>query len=157
MEKDRIPKILIIENEMIIAADMSVQFLKMGYEVIGIHMRAEDALKTIADDPPDIVLMDIGLKGKMDGITAAGIISDQYHIPIVFLSSGTDMPTFHRAMTIRPYAFISKPFLDEDLQRAIEHTLDRMEETLFVEGFYNSCKLFAYGKVYLLIPTPLEV
>lgn len=150
MTEEPYPKILIVENEMIIAADVSVQFLKLGYHVIGIHTRAEDALKTTAEDRPDIVLMDIDLKGKMDGITAAQIISDQYQVPIVFLSSNTNMPAFHRAMAIRPYAFITKPFVAEDLQSAIEHTLDRMEETLFVEGLRSSCKLFSSGKVYLL-------
>jgi DNA-binding LytR/AlgR family response regulator len=120
-------KILIVEDEMIIAADLSLQLTKLGYQVIGIQTHGEDALKTVDQNRPDIVIMDIVLSGEMNGIQAAQIIHDKYNIPIIYLTSNADDATFQKAKATKPYAFISKPFRREDLSRAIELTIERTE------------------------------
>lgn len=121
-------KVLVVEDEMIIAADISMFLESIGYEVTGILPRGEDALKSIAQTPPDLVLMDIFLKGSMDGIETARYIYERYQIPVIYLTANADDATFERAKTTRPYAFISKPFQPSDVQRAIELALARLAE-----------------------------
>ena len=120
-------KILIVEDEMVIAANISLQLTELGYEVTGILPRGEEALSHIKIDLPDIVLMDIQLKGTMDGIETAKEIETLFHIPIIYLTANSDEANFNRAKETHPYAFISKPFKKLDLQRAIELTVDRIE------------------------------
>jgi len=126
MEESTPAKILIVEDDMIIAADVSMQLTKLGYEVIGINIRGEDALKTIESNRPDIILMDIVLKGEMNGIEAAKIILRDDQIPVVFLTSNSDDATFQQAISAMPYAFISKPFQKADLERTLRLTLMRI-------------------------------
>lgn len=119
-------KILIVEDEMVIAANISLQLSELGYEVIGILPRGEEALSHIKIDLPHIVLLDITLKGEMDGIETAHEIQKLYDIPIIYLTANSDDAHFNRAKETHPYAFISKPFKKLDLQRAIELTVDRI-------------------------------
>ena len=126
MEKNTASKILMVEDDMIIAADISMQLTKLGYEVIGINTRGEDALNTIEDNRPDIILMDIVLTGKMNGIEAAQIILEKYQVPVIFLTSNSDDATFQSAISAKPYAFISKPFQKSDLERTLKLTLQRI-------------------------------
>lgn len=126
MRKKSLAKILLVEDDMIIAADISLQLTKLGYEVIGINTRGEDALKTIENNRPDIILMDIVLSGKMNGIETAKVILEQYQIPLIFLTSNSDDATFQAASTTKPYAFISKPFQKSDLERTLKLTLQRI-------------------------------
>ena len=119
-------KILIVEDEMIIGANISSQLTKLGYEVIGIIPRGEEALRFMEENEPDIVLMDIRLKGKLDGIETAQQVQTKYNTPIIYITANADEAHFNRAKATRPQAFISKPFKKLDLQRAIELTLSRM-------------------------------
>ncbi|MCF8272569.1 MAG: LytTR family transcriptional regulator DNA-binding domain-containing protein [Flavobacteriaceae bacterium] len=125
-------KILIVEDEMIIAANISLQLTSLGYDVTGIIPRGEEALLHIEQQQPDIVLLDINLKGKIDGIETAQIMQKSFNIPIIYLTANADEAHFTRAKTTNPYAFISKPFKKLDLQRAIELTENRVlnEKTL---------------------------
>lgn len=120
--------ILIVEDEMIIAANISLQLTHLGYEVTGIIPRAEEVLPIIREHQPDIILLDINLKSDLDGIDLAHLIQDEYKIPIIFLTANSDETHFNRAKAINPYAFISKPFKKLDLQRAIELTVIRIQE-----------------------------
>jgi DNA-binding LytR/AlgR family response regulator len=120
-------KILIVEDEMIIAANISLQLTSLGYEVTGIIPRGEETLLHIDQQQPDIVLLDINLKGKIDGIETAKIMQKSYDIPIIYLTGNADEAHFNRAKTTNPYAFISKPFKKLDLQRAIELTVNRIK------------------------------
>jgi len=124
--QENVIKILIVEDEMIIGANISLQLSKLGYEVNGIVPRGEEALANIKQDRPDIVLMDIQLKGEMDGIETAQRMQNDYDIPIIYLTANTDEEYFNRAKETNPYAFISKPFKKLDLQHAIELTIDRI-------------------------------
>ncbi|MCY7330237.1 MAG: response regulator, partial [Saprospiraceae bacterium] len=119
-------KILVVEDEMIIGAKVSMFLIELGYEVTGILPRAEEALLHLEENPPDIALLDIQLKGSMDGIALAQILQKDHHIPVIFLTANSDNATFHRAKAARPYAFLAKPFKKTDLQRALELTISLM-------------------------------
>jgi DNA-binding LytR/AlgR family response regulator len=122
-------KILVVEDEMIIGAKISMQLTTLGYEVTAILPRGEDVLNHVKENKPDIILLDINLKGKMDGIETALLLEQHFQIPVIYLTANADETTFNRAKTTRPAAFISKPFKQLDLQRAIELTISRMVET----------------------------
>lgn len=117
---DQAIKILIVEDEMLIAAKTSMFLTELGYEVTGILPRAEEALLSVEENPPDIALLDIRLKGNMDGIALAHLLRGGHNIPVIFLTANSDDATFARARTARPYAFLVKPFKKSDLQRALE-------------------------------------
>lgn len=119
-------KILILETQMIIAADISLQLSKLGYNVIGINIRAEDALKTIENKRPDIVLMNLKTQGCEERIRTARIIRRNFRIPVVFISGHTDKELFRQIIDAQPFAFISKPFEINDLQRGLNTALDRI-------------------------------
>jgi DNA-binding LytR/AlgR family response regulator len=121
-------KILVVEDEMIIGAKISMQLTSLGYEVTGILPRGEEAILHAKESKPDIILLDINLKGKLDGIETALQIQQFAEIPIIYLTANSDEATFNRAKPTKPSAFISKPFKQLDLQRAIELTISRMAE-----------------------------
>lgn len=123
---ERATKILIVEDEMVIAANISLQLSDLGYEITGILPRGEEVLAQIQTDLPDIVLLDIRLKGEMDGIGTAHEIQRHFDIPIIYLTANTDEAHFNQAKETHPYAFISKPFKKLDLQRAIALVLERL-------------------------------
>ena len=121
-------KILVVEDEMIIGAKISMQLTSLGYEVTAILPRGEDALLHIEKNIPDIVLLDINLKGALDGIQTAEAIMVKHAIPIIYITANSDEATFNRAKHTVPAAFISKPFKQLDLQRAIELVITRMAQ-----------------------------
>ncbi len=132
-------KIFIVEDEMIIGANVSLQLQKLGYEVTGIVPRGENALEHIKVNLPDIILMDIQLKGKLNGIETAKLIQAEYNIPIIYLTANTDDFYFNEVKSTKPAAFISKPFKNLDLQRAIELTANEImleQETKKVTASY---------------------
>ena len=121
-------KILIVEDEMIIGANISLQLSKLGHEVTGIVSRGEEAISHVRHSPPDIVLMDIQLKGTIDGIETVNRMHREIKMPIIYLTASTDEENFERAKTTNPYAFISKPFKKLDLQHAIDLTLAKLRK-----------------------------
>lgn len=125
-------KILIVEDDMIIAANISLQLSKLGYEVTGIETRGEDAINHARENRPDIILMDINLKGKINGIETAKTIQKENNIPLVYLTANTDEASFQKAKETHPYAFISKPFNKLNLERTIalvvEQTANNMDK-----------------------------
>lgn len=122
-------KILVVEDEMIIGAKISMQLTSLGYEVTALLPKGEEALIHIQENKPDIILLDINLKGELDGIQTALQMQQLSNIPVIYLTANADEATFNRAKTTRPAAFISKPFKQLDLQRAIELTISRMAES----------------------------
>lgn len=121
-------KILIVEDEMIIGANISLQLSKLGYEVTGIVSRGEEAINHVKQNRPDIVLMDIQLKGELDGIDTVIRMQQQMDMPVIYLTANNDENNFDRAKSTNPYAFISKPFKKLDLQHAIELTMGRLDK-----------------------------
>lgn len=122
-------KILIVEDEMLIGANISLQLNELGYEVIGVIPRGEQALKHIEEELPDIMLLDINLKGDLDGIDTALAMQQNYDIPIIYLTGNTDEAHFNRAKATKPYGFIAKPFKKIDLQRTIELTINQLDRS----------------------------
>ncbi len=119
-------KILVVEDEVIIGAKVAMFLAELGYEVTGIVPRAEEVLQQLDENLPDIALLDIQLKGTMDGIALAHVLHNQHHIPVIFLTANSDDVTFSRAREAKPYAFLAKPFKKLDLQRALELTISLM-------------------------------
>jgi diguanylate cyclase (GGDEF)-like protein/PAS domain S-box-containing protein len=122
MPKERI---LVVEDEVIIAVDIQRTLIKMGYEVPEFVTSAETALERIATLQPDLVLMDIHLSGEMDGIAAADEIRQRDRLPVVFLTAHSDEATLSRAKITEPYGYVLKPFEERELQIAIEIALYR--------------------------------
>lgn len=124
--------ILIVEDEAIVALDLRTQLEELGYDVIGIADQADDALKIAAVQRPDLVLMDVRLKGPTDGIRTAGILARMYHVPVVYLTAHSDDETVQRAAGTAPYGYLTKPFQIRELRAAIEVALTkaRMERQL---------------------------
>lgn len=116
-------KILVVEDELIIAEDISNMLHKMGYAVTGSAMDADEADEMLNKEIPDLVLLDINLGGKRDGITLAAGINTKYQLPIIFITSYTDASTIERAKKVNPANFLVKPFKQEQLHTAIEIAL----------------------------------
>jgi DNA-binding LytR/AlgR family response regulator len=135
-------RILIVEDDMIIAANISLQLSKLGYEVTGIETKAAEAIHHALESKPDLILMDIQLKGKSTGIEAAHAIHETLDIPIIYLTANEDDATFKQAKDTHPFAFISKPFSNQNLERTIALVEERIkgnskkiaEESIFQEG-----------------------
>lgn len=122
-------RILIVEDDMITAADIALQLTKLGYEVIGIAARSQEALAYMENQPPDLIIVDIQLKGAVDGIELSATIRQQLDLPIIFLTANADEPTFERAKKVKPVAFISKPFKKLDLRHAVALAADQIRES----------------------------
>jgi len=122
MEKTRV---LIVEDEPIIAADLEDRLTDMGYEVAQQCSNGAEALKFIQDNLVDLVLMDIHLEGPLDGIQTAQLILEKHTLPIIYLTGNADDATFNRAKKTLPAAFLSKPFRGKDLKHAIDLAITR--------------------------------
>ena len=108
-------KILIVEDEFIEAADLKKRLEKLGYTVVGMAATGQDAIKKTEDTYPDLVLMDIMLKGKMNGIEAAHSIRELHDIPVIYLTAYFDNKTLEMAKKTAPYGYILKPYEDMGL------------------------------------------
>ena len=117
------PRILIVEDERLISLDLSRRLPKLGSEVCAIVPTGEEAVAKAAELEPDLVLMDICLKGEMDGIQAAEIIKRDNDRPVVFLSANSDEATLNRAKLSRPSSYLLKPFKERELQIGIDMAL----------------------------------
>ncbi|MFI5211578.1 MAG: response regulator [Ignavibacteria bacterium] len=120
-------KILIVEDEKIIAKDIEATIKRLGYESVGIVSNAEDAIKKAGEMKPGLVLMDITLKGGTDGVEAAKIINDTFDIPVVYLTAHQDEDTVERTMFTNSYGFITKPLDDRDINSAISAAIYRYD------------------------------
>jgi DNA-binding NtrC family response regulator len=114
-------KIVIFEDEFLLANDLKRQISPFNYEVTAMFRKAEEGLAYLADiqlkeDFPEIILMDISLAGKMSGIEAAEIISHKYNVALVFLTGMSQLEVFEEAFKTKPFAFLIKPF---DIQQAL--------------------------------------
>ncbi len=121
----RRPRILIVEDEAIVARDIQVQIKGLGYEPVGQAKRGEDAITLVEELRPDLVLMDIQLGGAMDGITAAQAIRSTQAIPVVFLTAFEADDMLARAQLTEPFGYILKPFSARELRTVIEMALYR--------------------------------
>jgi two-component system, cell cycle sensor histidine kinase and response regulator CckA len=116
-------RILIVEDEIIIANDIKIRLQNMGYAITSIVNTGEQSVEKASQDRPDLIIMDIKLKGRMDGIEAAELISSSLGIPVIFLTAYADEHNLERAKSVMPYGYILKPFQDRNLKIAIEMAL----------------------------------
>lgn len=116
-------KILIVEDEAIIAMEIGSSLQSLGYEVLPIVNNGEDAIKTAEADKPDIILMDIRIHGDMDGIETAEEIRNRFGIPIIFSTAYLDHKRIERAKITMPFGYVLKPVLERDLKVTIEMAL----------------------------------
>ena len=116
-------KILIAEDEVIIAMDIQMRLEKAGYQVVASVDTGEEAVRQALETRPHLALMDIGLKGELDGIAAAGQIRQQLDIPVIYLTSYSDQSTLERAKLTDAYAYLLKPFEERTLLSTLEITL----------------------------------
>jgi diguanylate cyclase (GGDEF)-like protein/PAS domain S-box-containing protein len=116
-------RILIVEDEKIIAIDLQRRLERFGYTVVGMVGEGENAVSLALELQPDIILMDIMLAGKMDGIDAAKTIKTSQDIPFIFLTAYTDEKTLERAKEVEPYGYILKPFKERELYTTIDIAL----------------------------------
>ena len=119
-------RLLFVEDEAITALDLKYSLEELGYEIVDTVDTGQDAINTAAETVPDIVLMDIKLKGDMEGIEAAEIISE-LRIPIVYLTANTDTNTFEKSNVKGSYGFISKPYDINKLDKTLQITIKRAE------------------------------
>ena len=126
-------KILVVEDESIVAKDIQNGLIKLGYIVPAIVASGEKALEEIDQARPDLVLMDIMLKGEMIGIEAANVIHERYEIPVVFLSAYADDNTVASAKIAEPYGYVIKPFKEKELQTTIEMAIYKHEKDMLIK------------------------
>ncbi len=113
-------KILIVEDERIIAEDIRKCVLNCNYDVIGIVPTGQDTLLIVKEEKPDLILMDIMLEGKLDGIETAEKIISKYDIPVIYITANADDKILKRAKKTNPYGYLIKPFEEIDLNAALE-------------------------------------
>ena len=118
-------RILIVEDESIIALDIKTSLKHAGYAIAGVASSGKEAIALAHSEQPDLILMDIRLQGLMDGIEAAHQIHEQQSCPIVFLTAHTDSQTLDRAKLTDPFGYLTKPFEDHSLITTIEIALAR--------------------------------
>jgi two-component system cell cycle sensor histidine kinase/response regulator CckA len=121
-------RVLVVEDEAIVAMDIAEGLRRLGYEVTGVVGNASAAFDSARSVRPDLVLMDIKLKGDMDGVDAARHLHEQYGVPVVFLTAFRDSVTLERTRAVAPYGYLLKPFEEKDLHRTIELALARFRE-----------------------------
>lgn len=129
--------ILIVEDEMIVAMMIKLKLLDMGYNFAGHATSGEDAVRMVEDKKPDLIIMDIYLKGKMDGIEAATEILKSNIVPIIFLTGDSSRETRARASTANPVGYLQKPFMDEELEYIIESAFHKAKSPVFKQMALN--------------------
>lgn len=144
-------KILVVEDESIVAMDLKHRLENMNYTVLAVVSSGEEAVEKAAIMLPDLILMDIVLIGEMDGIQAAQIIKDDYNIPVLYLTAYSDEKTLKRAKITGPFGYIIKPFEDRELHSAIEIALYKheMEKKLRANEKWLSTTLESIGEAVI--------
>lgn len=122
VEKE-IVRVLIVEDESLIAILIEKHLQDLGYSITGICSSGEEAISSLEGKPSEVVLMDVQLSGELDGIQTAKTISDKFKIPVIFITSYTDKNTFNKAKLSSPYGFLTKPINKDELRVNIELAL----------------------------------
>lgn len=118
-------RVLVVEDEVIVAWDISESLRRLGYDVVGITARGEEAVDMATDLKPDLILMDVRLAGRCDGVEAAGAIREKTGRGVLFLTAHADVGTIQRAAQTDPLGYVFKPFTQEVLGAALERAVVR--------------------------------
>ena len=121
----RCDKIMVVEDEWIVADQLCNNLKDLGYMVCATASTGDEAIKNVQENNPDLILMDIVLKNKMDGIEAAEQITSQFNIPVIYLTSYTDKEYIERAKQTKPFGYLVKPFKQGELHANIEMALHK--------------------------------
>lgn len=113
-------KILIVEDEILIAEDISFDLTEMGFNVVDIAISDKECFSAFDQYSPDVLIMDIKIKGKLNGIEVVNSLKKNHSIPVIYLSSNTDSKTLKEAVDSQPQAFLTKPYNKKELKLAIE-------------------------------------
>lgn len=140
-------KILIVEDEQVVAHDIALSLRALGYQITKVTASAEECLSAAAEELPDLVLMDIHIDGEVDGVQAASELHQRYDLPVVFLTAYADDVTITRAKQTAPLGYVIKPFRRSDLKSAVEVGLFRhqLERQLREQQRWFSATLRAIG------------
>jgi len=152
-------KLLIVEDDRIVAEDIKTSLLKLGYDVCGIAISGKEAIKKAEESHPDLVLMDIVLEGEIDGIETASVIRTHFYIPVVYITAHADDKTLGRAKITEPFGYILKPFEDRDVHSTIEIALYKHKiESMLKESEerYSSVVENAYDAIYIMAQEGLK-
>jgi CheY-like chemotaxis protein len=117
--------IMVVEDEGVVSIDIRNMLKKAGYSIAAVAFQGDEAVEKAELSAPDLVLMDIGLKGEIDGIEAAKRIRDRFQIPVVFLTGFADEVTVAKAQEVNPSGFIIKPINEEELKKTLEDILKK--------------------------------
>ena len=115
--------IMVVEDEGVVSIDIRNMLKNAGYGIAAVAFQGDEAIRKAEQSSPDLVLMDIGLKGDIDGIEAAKKIRDRFRIPVVFLTGFADEATMSKAKEADPSGFIIKPINEEELKKTLEDIL----------------------------------
>jgi PAS domain S-box-containing protein len=127
-------RILVVENESLIAKDVKMSLERLGYEVCGVVATYGEALMKAHEARPDLALMDINIDGNKDGIATAKALKTHYDIPVIFLTSLKEFDTVQKAKESDPFGYLVKPFRADDLQSSIEIALYNHSRTRNLQG-----------------------
>ena len=132
MSEDHANKIMVVDDEVVIALRLQQRLTTMGFDITGVAHSGEEAVEKARRLRPDLILMDIMIPGKLDGIAAAKIVKDELGIPVVFLTAFSEDNIIDRAKQAEPYGYILKPFQDREIKAAVEIALykNKMEKAL---------------------------
>lgn len=144
-------KIMVVEDETIVARDILSTLSELGYDTSEVYTTGEDAINNVGDICPDLILMDIKLKGELDGIETGEAIYRKYRIPIIYLTGHADDELFSRTINSRPYGYIVKPFDPVALQTTIEIGLYKHEFENLLVGDTENAIATIIGCVELLL------
>lgn len=122
-------KILIVEDDAIIAMDMEQILRRKGYNVVGRADRGEKALSAVDEKKPDIVLMDINIKGNIDGIAVAKKLLDELHMKVIYVTAYSDMTMKERAFETEPIGYLVKPLRESELIGMIEYASGKVSDS----------------------------
>lgn len=159
MEREKV-KIVVVEDNAVVAEDLSQILTGYGYHVVAVADNGHDALESIKEHDPDLALLDIHLKGDISGIEVAQIINEKYALPFIYLSAYSDETTFSAAKLTKPHAYIVKPFNEKELKLAIELALftysekdGQTELTRTDEGYFLRDSIFVKdGNRFIKVP-----
>jgi PAS domain S-box-containing protein len=144
-------KILIVEDESIVASDLRLRLERMGYTVPAVLSTGEDAVSAAEQHLPDLILMDITLKGKMDGVEAAEIIGRRRACPIVYLTAHSDETTLERAKITDPFGYVLKPFEEREVFATIEMALYKHAAQVHLRESESRHRLLVESSPYAIL------